>query len=152
MKKLHTPSLPQPLDLEATWTYAQKTGELQQDGHHVSTGYSGASDGKNNPTMENVPNVGPIPRGDWTISGPPSDSKDHGPYVLRLNPEASTPHARPRRLPDARRLQGASRQRFSWMCHSAESRARGSLEQRRQRIGGGCGNSRSREFPEQIAT
>jgi Protein of unknown function (DUF2778) len=81
---------PQSIDMEATWTYAQKTGELQQDGKHVATGYSGANEGKNNPSMETVPDVGPIPRGDWTISGPPLDSKDHGPYVLRLKPEAST--------------------------------------------------------------
>ncbi len=78
------------IDLEATWTYAQKTGDLQQDGKHVSTGYSGANEGKNNPAMDNVPNVGPIPRGDWTIAGPPVDSKDHGPYVLKLNPAPST--------------------------------------------------------------
>jgi hypothetical protein len=78
------------IDVEATWSYAQKTGEIQQDGKHVSTGYSGASEGKNNPAMENVPNVGPIPRGDWTIAGPPVDSKDHGPYVLKLNPAPST--------------------------------------------------------------
>jgi hypothetical protein len=77
-------------DLEASWTYAQKTGDLQQDGKQVSTGYSGANEGKNNPAMENVPNVGPIPRGQWTIAGPPTDSKDHGPYVLRLDPVAST--------------------------------------------------------------
>jgi len=82
---------PEPtIEIEATWTYAQNTGELLQDGQHVSTGYSGASDGKNNPAMENVHNVGPIPRGDWTITGPPVDSKDHGPYVLKLNPEPST--------------------------------------------------------------
>lgn len=78
------------IDLEATWTYAQKTGKLQQDGKHVFTGYSGASEGKNNPAMENAPNVGPIPRGDWTIAGPPVDSKDHGPYVLKLNPAPPT--------------------------------------------------------------
>ena len=78
------------IDLEATWTYSQKTGELQQDAKHVSTGYSGAHEGKNNPAMENVPNVGPIPHGDWTIIGPPVDSKDHGPYVLKLHPAPST--------------------------------------------------------------
>ena len=78
------------IDLDATWTYAQNTGELQQDGKHVSTGYSGASEGKNNPAMDNVLNIGPIPRGDWTIAGPPVDSKDHGPYVLKLNPAPST--------------------------------------------------------------
>lgn len=51
-----------PIDLEAAWTYAQETGDLQQDGKHISTGYSGANEGKNNPAMDNVPNVGPIPR------------------------------------------------------------------------------------------
>jgi hypothetical protein len=39
--------------------------------------------------MDKVPNIGPIPRGDWTIAGPPVDSKDHGPYVLKLNPAPS---------------------------------------------------------------
>src|ERR1035441_844814 len=46
-----------PIDLAAAWTYAQKTGDLQQDGKHVSTGYSGASEGKNNTAMDNVSNV-----------------------------------------------------------------------------------------------
>lgn len=79
------------IDLEAfAWTYAQKTGELQQDGEHVAIGYSGAAEGKNNPDMQNVANVGPIPRGEWTISGPPMQTRDHGPYVLRLQPEAET--------------------------------------------------------------
>ena len=79
------------IDLEAlAWTYAQKTGELQQDGEHVACGYSGAGPGKNNPEMQNVPNIGPIPRGDWIIAGPPIQTRDHGPYVLRLQPEAAT--------------------------------------------------------------
>ncbi len=79
------------VDIDAfAWTYAQKTGELQQNGESVATGYSGTGAGKNNPDMENVPNAGPIPRGDWTIAGPPADSKDHGPYVLKLNPAQET--------------------------------------------------------------
>ena len=73
------------------WTYAQKTGELLQGGECVATGYSGAGAGKNNPGMESVPNVGPIPRGDWTIVGPPFDTANHGPYVMRLRPTADTP-------------------------------------------------------------
>jgi hypothetical protein len=81
----------QKFNLEAlAWTYSQKTGELQQDGKHVTTGYSGADSGKNNPEMENIHNVGPIPSGDWTVSGPPVNTPDHGPYVLRLNPAAET--------------------------------------------------------------
>jgi hypothetical protein len=75
------------IDLDAfSWTYAQKSGELQQDGNPVATGYSGTGAGMNNPALQNVPKVGPIPRGDWTIVGPPADTADHGPYVLKLNP------------------------------------------------------------------
>lgn len=83
-------------DLNAfAWTYAQQSGELEQDGRPVATGYSGAKEGKNNPDLEKIPNVGPIPCGRWTITGPPVDTHDHGPYVLRLEPEAETQtHAR----------------------------------------------------------
>ena len=72
------------------WTYVQETGELQQDGHHVANGYSGAGAGKNNSAMETVSNVGPIPRGDWRIAGPPINTAEHGPYVLALEPAAET--------------------------------------------------------------
>ena len=66
------------------WTYAQKTGNLSQNGQLVATGYSGCDDGKNNPAMQAVPDVGPIPQGDWTISGPPINTAEHGPFVLTL--------------------------------------------------------------------
>lgn len=79
------------IDLDAfAWTYAQKTGELQKDGEHVANGYSGAGDGKNNPAMQSVHNVGPIPEGDWTIGGPPVSTAEHGPYVLHLTPNPET--------------------------------------------------------------
>lgn len=78
-------------DLDAfAWTYCQRTGELHQDGKHVGTGYSGAGEGKNNPSLEHVANVGPVPCGNWIIAGPPLDTHEHGPYVLRLNPEPNT--------------------------------------------------------------
>ena len=72
------------------WTYSQKTGELQQDGQHIATGYSGGGEGKNNPDMQSVRNVGPIPQGDWTIVGPPVNTAEHGHYVLRLTPRDET--------------------------------------------------------------
>ena len=53
-------------------------------------GYSGSGEGKNNPDMQSVRNVGPIPQGDWTIAGPPANTADHGPYVLRLTPQDET--------------------------------------------------------------
>lgn len=72
------------------WTYAQKTGDLLQDGRLVATGYSGFDDGKNNPAMQAVPDVGPIPQGDWTIEGPPINTAEHGPFVLTLAPTPGT--------------------------------------------------------------
>lgn len=78
-------------DIQAfAWTYAQKTGELQQDGKPVAIGYSGGGDGKNNPVMEDVAGVGPIPRGEWNIAGPPVNTAAHGPYVLSLKPASET--------------------------------------------------------------
>lgn len=72
------------------WTYRQSTGELLHNGQHVATGYSGYGPGKNNPTMEGIRGVGPIPRGRWIISGTPADTQAHGPYVLRLVPAHGT--------------------------------------------------------------
>jgi hypothetical protein len=69
---------------------AQKTGELQEDGQHLATGYSGAGKGKNHPEMQSVRNVGPIPQGVWTISGPPVNTPEHGPPVLSLTPNEAT--------------------------------------------------------------
>jgi hypothetical protein len=40
--------------------------------------------------MESVHDVGPIPRGNWTIVGPPVNTAEHGPYVLMLQPDADT--------------------------------------------------------------
>lgn len=72
------------------WTYAQKTGNLSQNGQPVATGYSGFDVGRNNPAMQAVHDVGPIPQGDWTISGPPINTAEHGPFVLTLTPATRT--------------------------------------------------------------
>lgn len=72
------------------WTYTQHTGELEHDGEPVATGYSGCGEGKNNPEMQSVHNLGPVPQGHWTISGPPVNTPQHGPYVLRLSPSLET--------------------------------------------------------------
>lgn len=71
-----------------TWQYEQVTGRLLQDGERVAIGYSGAGECKNDPSAQDVHNAGPIPRGTYTI-GEPYDTKTHGPYVLRLTPDAS---------------------------------------------------------------
>lgn len=66
------------------WTYEQRTGALHWNGKLFAVGYSGGGPGKNNPSMEQVKRVGPIPKGWYTISGPPYTSPTHGPFVLRL--------------------------------------------------------------------
>src|SRR5689334_15812598 len=72
------------------WTYIQRTGELVHDGMVHCTGYSGHGEGKNNPAMQAVRDVGPIPCGRWSIEGPPIDTAVHGPFVLHLEPEPGT--------------------------------------------------------------
>lgn len=69
------------------WTYEQVTGRLLHEGDLVATGYSGAGVGKNNPAMQDVHNVGPIPVGNYAIKAP-VDTVTHGPYVLALEPAA----------------------------------------------------------------
>jgi len=75
-----------------TWRYEQKTGRLlhyaddESTAERVAIGYSGAGEGKNNPAMQDVQNVGPLPIGQYTI-GEPTDTKTHGPYVLHLTPD-----------------------------------------------------------------
>ena len=69
-----------------TWTYEQRTGQLSRDGANIVRGYSGAGEGKNNPEDQEIHNVGPIPRGLYTINSP-QDTVTHGPYVLSLTPD-----------------------------------------------------------------
>jgi hypothetical protein len=71
------------------WTYNQSSGHLSHNGQVVAIGYSGHEEGKNNPAMQQVPNVGPIPQGRYSI-GPPRDSAKVGPFALPLEPEPGT--------------------------------------------------------------
>ncbi|NCB95285.1 MAG: DUF2778 domain-containing protein [Negativicutes bacterium] len=67
------------------WTYKQSTGEIFLDGELFATGYSGKGIGKNNPVMQYVKNVGPVPEGKYTLS----DAFYHphkGPVCIRLHP------------------------------------------------------------------
>lgn len=67
------------------WTYKQSTGYLtSQDGHQYGPGYSGHLDGLNDPDMQHVKDIGPIPQGKYTI-GPPTEHK--GPMTLSLVPD-----------------------------------------------------------------
>lgn len=55
----------------------------------LGVGYSGNGKGLNNPEMQHVRDVGPIPQGDYYI-GPRYDHPEHGPVVMKLNPEPGT--------------------------------------------------------------
>ncbi len=80
------------------WTYVQSTGELvDASGEVVGRGYAGggldkeneeAAAGKNNPEMQNVPFVGPLPEGNYGFEAP-VDSRVVGRYALRLDPDAA---------------------------------------------------------------
>lgn len=79
------------------WEYAQGSGELYFDSELVATGYSGLGEGKNNPALEGVKDVGPIPRGFYTIGAPENVDTPgkHGKFVLRLTPvEGTNTHGR----------------------------------------------------------
>lgn len=66
------------------WTYFSKTGELADaEGQVVASGYSGHGAGRNNPAMQGVVNVGPIPAGTYAI-GSARDTEAHGPVVMPL--------------------------------------------------------------------
>jgi hypothetical protein len=69
------------------WTYAQ-TGTLFHNGR-VGSGYSGNEIGLNNPLLQDVANVGPIPRGRWTI-GEAVDHPRLGPVAMPLTPNIKT--------------------------------------------------------------
>ena len=71
------------------WTYQQATGALHSAaGECVAHGYSRSPEGKNDPAKQSLANVGPVPRGGYSI-GAPFDSETHGPYCLRLDPDAA---------------------------------------------------------------
>lgn len=67
------------------WIWDQSAGELKRDGALVSKGYSGKGRGKNNPALEGVPGIGPIPKGNYKITQK-YNSNNVGPYALRLEP------------------------------------------------------------------
>jgi hypothetical protein len=71
------------------WSYFQFNGSFWYNHDWVADGYSGHGDGLNNPSMESVVNVGPIPRGDWTI-GEAVDDPKLGPLAMALIPYPQT--------------------------------------------------------------
>jgi hypothetical protein len=72
------------------WTYSQSTGQLtDSDGNIVGTGYAGAQPHVNDPSAQNLPNIGPLPRGSYQI-GTSFTHPLAGPMTMRLTALAPT--------------------------------------------------------------
>jgi Protein of unknown function (DUF2778) len=72
-----------------SYIYIQLTGEFLLDGELLATGYSGIGEGKNNPAMEGIVDVGPIPQGSFRITEL-WNSPTLGPDACQLEPEPGT--------------------------------------------------------------
>lgn len=71
------------------WTYVQKTGKLfDPSGALASTGYAGRGEGLNNPAMQQVHMVGPLPVGLYS-AGTPQNGTRLGPDAIPLVPFGS---------------------------------------------------------------
>lgn len=74
-------------------TYRSSDGETYLDQVYEGIGYSGAGYGRNNPDMEDVVGVGPIPRGLYRIGKPDTNVKT-GPLTFVLIPDGHNAHGR----------------------------------------------------------
>jgi hypothetical protein len=64
--------------------YSQTTGHVTDDtGSRLANGWAGHGAGKNNPTMQDVHNIGPLPQGKYNLSGWFNHPR-LGPMVARL--------------------------------------------------------------------
>lgn len=69
--------------------YSQSSGEMRDAaGKLLGTGYAGHGGGVNNPSMQSVHDIGPLPQGIYTIAAP-VNTTTHGPYVMWLTPDPS---------------------------------------------------------------
>jgi len=83
-----------------SWEYGQRSGEWVLGGIVRAIGYSGApptwgdggvrQDGRNNPDMQEVAGVGPIPRGAWAMVEMVENHPTLGAYCIRLEPMPGT--------------------------------------------------------------
>ena len=75
-----------------SWTFEQSTGKLYApDGELMATGYAGGNcgenpEGINNPSLQNIRSVGPLPQGLYTHVEAVEGSK-LGPFAIPLIPE-----------------------------------------------------------------
>ncbi|KAA8995629.1 DUF2778 domain-containing protein [Affinibrenneria salicis] len=66
--------------------FQQSTGNLTKDGYFIIQGYAAKGKGKYKPDVESIPDIGPLPRGKYTIIGHPFHHSHTGTYSMRLQP------------------------------------------------------------------
>lgn len=77
------------------WLYSQSRHTLWQLGSDNTVSilttacYAGSPAGLNDPAKQEIPDVGPIPQGSYTIGAPFSDP-ERGPFVMHLTPNQGT--------------------------------------------------------------
>ena len=73
------------------WRYEQSTGRLYKpDGSLFHTGYSGLHWAKNQPVLQHIKYMGPIPQGLWKMDQWFPTYPGRGPNVISLKPEPGT--------------------------------------------------------------
>jgi hypothetical protein len=72
------------------WSYCSANGNLSQNNRFVGKGYSGLREGLNNPELESVEDVGPLPRGRYAIEPFFNDPGGKGAIVAHLHPTQDT--------------------------------------------------------------
>ncbi len=73
------------------WIYHQSTGELlKPDGTRLAFGFAGQKNGLNNPEAQQEHNVGPLPQGDYIMTGWIESDSHLGLCVIVLNPTLET--------------------------------------------------------------
>lgn len=68
------------------WIYRQSTGEMFHNDNLIGVGYSGSTVGKNDPDKQNLKDVGPIPRGVYTLD-PAYHDEHRGDVTMSLHPD-----------------------------------------------------------------
>lgn len=71
------------------WIWDQSAGTLSRDGAVVGRGYAGRGRGVNNPAMQAVKSVGPLPAGRYKMTDI-RDSANTGPRTIVLDPMPGT--------------------------------------------------------------
>lgn len=70
-----------------TYRYYQSRGVLvSEDGEVLGEGYAGSGEGRNNPAMQRIRNVGPIPRGSYEVGEIYPRHPRLGPVAIPLDP------------------------------------------------------------------